>query len=283
MEADKFKGQCIDMIDKSFVFIAGHHRSGTSLLHRIIRDHPQIGGFKGTGVPEDEGQHLQSIYMPAYVFGGPGKYIFDERSYMNEFHQLATDNTAKAIFEQWEKFYDAGCLHYVEKSPPNLIRTRFLQKIFPNSKFIVILRHPIAVSYATQKWSGTSIVSLLDHTLRGYEIFTRDLAFLSNAYVLRYEDFVLNPCAAINEIYRFLSVDKACFAQTVHDGVNNKYFSMWADQREAILSSMSSHELEHFEQRSRVYGYSILDCDKYAYSYIYGTHIKISARIRSGV
>ena len=33
----------------------------------------------------------------------------------------------------------------VEKSPPNLVRTRFLQALFPDARQIVVTRHPIAV------------------------------------------------------------------------------------------------------------------------------------------
>ena len=56
--------------DKKFVFICGLHKSGTSLLFRILRDHPDMSGFTNTGVPKDEGQHLQSVYPPAWRFGG---------------------------------------------------------------------------------------------------------------------------------------------------------------------------------------------------------------------
>ena len=69
---------------------------------------------------------------------------------MNEYQALATEETAEAILEQWEQYYDKKRVYYIEKSPPNLIRTQFLQKLYPNSKFVVILRHPLAVVYATQ-------------------------------------------------------------------------------------------------------------------------------------
>ena len=56
------------MTDKSFIFLAGHHRSGTSLLHEIIKEHPLISGFSNTGVPEDEGMFLQNVYEPAKTY-----------------------------------------------------------------------------------------------------------------------------------------------------------------------------------------------------------------------
>ena len=115
--------------DKNFIFLAGHHRSGTSLLHEIIREHPLVSGFSQTGAPEDEGQHLQTIYNPAKAHGGPGKYIFDKRSYINEHHQLATEKSAKAILEQWKPYYDTSCSYLIEKSPPNLIRISVIPPI----------------------------------------------------------------------------------------------------------------------------------------------------------
>ena len=107
------------MTDKSFIFLAGHHRSGTSLLHEIIKEHPLISGFSNTGVPEDEGMFLQNVYEPAKTYGGPGKYIFDKNSHMDENHPLATVENANSILQQWEKYYDKNCPYYVEKSPPS--------------------------------------------------------------------------------------------------------------------------------------------------------------------
>ena len=104
------------MVDKSFIFLAGHHRSGTSLLHEIIREHPLVSGFTNTGVFEDEGQLLQTVYEPAKTYGGPGKYIFNQASYMNEDHALATEESARTILAQWERYYDAGCGHYIGAS-----------------------------------------------------------------------------------------------------------------------------------------------------------------------
>ncbi|MCW8091286.1 sulfotransferase family protein [Alteromonas sp. ASW11-130] len=260
------------MIDKDFLFLAGHHRSGTSLMHEIIRGHPKVSGFSNTGVPEDEGQHLQDVYAPALAFGGAGKYIFDQNSYMNEHHVLATAHNAKTLYQQWEKFYNSDCHYYIEKSPPNLIRTRFLQTLFPNSKFVIILRHPLAVAYATQKWSKTSIKSLVEHTLRGYEIFFNDLNHLNEVYVLRYEEFIEQPQVELDKIFKFLELEAIPIQHEVRKNINDKYFAMWEANRSSIIKKMQFPVTRAIEKRANLFGYSIKEFRKLLPSEILGTH-----------
>ncbi|WP_121971331.1 sulfotransferase [Leptolyngbya sp. BC1307] len=152
-----------------FVFVCGLHRSGTSLLFKCIGEHPDISRFKDTGVPEDEGQHLQSVFKPASTYGGWGKFGFNKNAYLTEASSLVCDRNKARLFSEWQKFWDLEKTLLLEKSPPNLIRMRFLQAMFPNSYFIVLKRHPIAVSYATQKVNKKSIYSLIEHWLVCYE------------------------------------------------------------------------------------------------------------------
>ena len=56
-------------IPPALVFVGGLHRSGTSLVHRCLASHPAVSGFSDTGVPEDEGQHLQTVYPPDFRHG----------------------------------------------------------------------------------------------------------------------------------------------------------------------------------------------------------------------
>ncbi len=245
-------------LNKKFVFIIGHHRSGTSLFHRIIRDHPSISGFKKTNVRRDEGQHLQNLFEPDSSYGGPGKYIFNKSSYMNERNILANDVVAGKLFNQWSKYWDISKDFLLEKSPPTIVRTRFMQKLFPNSFFIKLFRNPLAVSYATRKWSKTDITSLLDHTLLGYEILDKDTFHLKNHYSLKYEDFVSNPEIEINKIFNFLGLPKSKIHYEVKTGINEKYFEEWAKDSEG-KNIMSNKLIKNFEDRMSTFGYSLFD------------------------
>jgi len=242
------------MEGKKFIFIAGLHRSGTSMLHEIIRSHPNISGFHNTGVPADEGQHLQNVYEPALRFGGPGKFAFNCRSRMDESHPLVSSANAKKLFEQWRPHFDMSCDHLVEKSPPNIIRTRFLQKLFPHSKFIFILRHPLAVSYATQKWSGTSIQSLLEHYLLAHEIMIQDFHWLNSFQFLRYEALVADPQLAIDGIFNFLQLTPIKVIYDIKRDVNEKYFQLWEKDSKNSLNNKLEEKLE---TKINTLGYSI--------------------------
>lgn len=124
------------MEDKKFIFISGLHRSGTSLFYKILNEQENFSGLTNTNEIEDEGQFVQSVYLPAYKFGGVGKFGFNEESQLNETSILINEKNRQKLFKEWSRFWNTEKKYLVEKSPPNIIRTRFLQEMFPNSYFI---------------------------------------------------------------------------------------------------------------------------------------------------
>jgi hypothetical protein len=248
--------------NRKLVFVGGLHKSGTSLLFRCLREHPQITGFVDTGVPEDEGQHLQSVYPPAIEHGGPGQFGFDAASYLDEKSLLVSLDNAKRIFAEWEEYWESGKLFLLEKSPPNLIRTRFLQALFPHSYFIMLVRHPIVVSLATQKWSKTSMRSLIEHWLICHERLYLDSAHLTNLLVLKYEAFVKEPQTVFNEICSFLGADRTRVGREVRSNVNDKYFVMWNRiQQRTLARFFAKYMVLRFEKRVKRFGYSLKDSE----------------------
>src|SRR5690348_9288269 len=86
---------------RQFVFLAGLHRSGTTLLARLLAAHPEVSGFSGTGVPADEGQLLQSVYPAAKEYGGPGRFGFAPESHLTEASPLASEENATKLLDEW--------------------------------------------------------------------------------------------------------------------------------------------------------------------------------------
>jgi Sulfotransferase family len=243
-----------------FVFIGGLHRSGTSLLFRCLRDHPLISGFGDTGAPEEEGQHLQSVYRPATAYGGPGRFGFRPEAHLTEASDLVTTDNRLRLFKEWKTYWDIEKPVLLEKSPSNLIRARFLQELFPNSYFVIVTRHPIAVAYATQKWSYTSLDELIEHWLVCHEKFRQDQEHLRRLLVLRYEDFVEQPQTALTKIYSFLDLPDHSNAIEVRDDANEQYLRLWRTGQDGALSgdSIETDRIKsQYERRVAPFGYSL--------------------------
>ena len=112
------------------LFVGGLHRSGTTLLADLIAAHPLTSGFANTGVPADEGQHLQDVY-PAARVGGPGRFGLAADAHMTETHELVSPDSRTRLLSAWEPHWDLAKTVLVEKSPPNLIRDALPAGPFP--------------------------------------------------------------------------------------------------------------------------------------------------------
>jgi hypothetical protein len=257
-----------DISQHDYIFVCGLHRSGTSVLFRSLRDHPQVSGFQGTASPEDEGMHLQTVYPPSGRYGGAGAFGFHPEAHLTEASPLVSEANRRKLFAEWSRYWDLGKKYLLEKSPPNLIRTRFLQAMFPNSYFIVMLRHPLAVSYATQKWYRKYKVNwrgfprIFEHWLVCHELFWADRKHLKNVYVVKYEEFVAEPERWVNDMYSFLELGDFSMSQDILSGVNKRYFSLWKKSQSGLLSRRMAHKIiEQYEERVRCFGYSLTDLD----------------------
>ncbi|MCB0019403.1 MAG: sulfotransferase [Anaerolineales bacterium] len=188
------------------VFVAGLHRSGTSLLAELLGSLPEVSGFVNTDAPHNEGQFLQTVFTPARDYGGPGKFGFSTEMHLTEVSPLFNEENRQRLIKEWYQYWDLSKTCLLEKSPPNLLKMRFLQAIFPNSYFIVIMRHPVANAYATSKWSGTKFRQLVKHWLVCHDIYRSDKPHLGKVYELKYERFVQEPTDCFHGILNFIDL-----------------------------------------------------------------------------
>jgi hypothetical protein len=210
------------------LFIGGLHRSGTSLVHRLMSAHPSVSGFSDTGVPEDEGQHLQNLYSSAKAHGGPGRFAFDETAHLTESNHALVETCKTRLWPLWAPHWDLSKPVLIEKSPPNLIRARFLQAVFPNSKFIFVIRHPLAVSAATQKWSKQPITELIQHWVRAHQILMNDLPQIKSWAWVRYEDLSADATIILRDLFKFTDLQPISPTSFIKDS-NGAYFSAIAE------------------------------------------------------
>ena len=192
--------------DRRYVFICGMPRSGTSMLGRNVGRLADCTDLKNTGTPEDEGQNVQNVYPTAHELGGPGRFGFDARAHRTESSTLLTLKNVSKLKASWHRYWDNAKRIYVEKTPSNLLSTRFLQAAFANSYFIIIRRHPVPVAMACQKWkfNVTSLDNLFRHWLHCHALFEGDRKYLKRVYELRYEDYVEDQDKYHKEIAAFI-------------------------------------------------------------------------------
>ena len=72
------------MAAHKFLFVAGPHHSGTTLMSLLVGRNSHTAGLVNTSVPQGEGQHLQSMYPKAYNLGGMTRYAFNPDSRITE-------------------------------------------------------------------------------------------------------------------------------------------------------------------------------------------------------
>ena len=211
-----------------YVFICGLHRSGTSLITRCLIEHPQIGGFRNTGAIEDEGQYLQTVMPLETVYGGAGRFGFDPHAHLTEASPLNTPSNARKLLSEWHQNWDLTKPVLVEKTPSNLLRTRLLARLVEPSYFVIVTRHPVAVSLATSKWTEGNLFSLLSHWRHCYQIAKADSAKLPRVIWTSYEDFVAQPQTEMKRILDFVGLASGGMPQLSLRNENEKYFAQWS-------------------------------------------------------
>lgn len=215
---------------RRLVFVAGLHRSGTTPLAKLLAEHPEISGFADTGVKEDEGQHLQDVYPPARAYGGAGRFARDPRSHLTEMSPLATADNARRLLEHWAPHWDLSRRLLLEKSPLNLVMMRFLQSLFPEARFVVVVRHPVVVALSTRKWARTTTTglgSLVRHWLAAHETFLTDATSLRHVHVVRYEQLVRDPEKTLAGVAEFLGLTQPLEAGSLDERRSDGYLRTW--------------------------------------------------------
>lgn len=209
-----------------YLFVAGLHRSGTSLAARLAASLPGAAGIDGAPVPEQEGAYLTGALPHTAMHGRPGHFATDPAQHLVEGHPLDRLDTLLRLERDWDPWFRPDAIWRVEKSPVNLVRMRLLQSLLPLSQFVVVVRHPVAVAQAVAKWTGEDVATGVAYWEAAMAQVLGDLPYLHAALVLRYEDLVAAPGRAVERLAAFTGLPPAPPGEAVRDG-NRDYDLRW--------------------------------------------------------
>ena len=244
---------------QSLVFVGGLHRSGTTLLARLLASHPDATGLDGTGVPEDEGQHLQDVYPAAERPGGSGRFALNPAAHRTEDHAEASDRSAQLLWDAWRPYWDSDARFLIEKSPPNLMMGRFLQALYPSASFVFIVRHPVTVTLATRKWRRrTPLPRLMNNWFTAHETARSDLPALSRVHLVSYEWLLADPRSTLDAVVDFLSMPGEVDVSSVDASGSDRYEEQWHTLRTEGHRGATKTS-ERFEKQALRFGYDLDD------------------------
>ncbi|MBR4119451.1 MAG: sulfotransferase [Bacteroidales bacterium] len=141
--------------------------------------------------------------------------------------ETITDEEKASFKECYERLvktsvWDTKGKRYLSKNPPHTGRIKFLLEMFPNAKFIYLVRNPYTVLESTRNFFSKTIqpLKLQDYSMeeldkdiletytRLYNRYEADKGLIpeGNLIELRFEDFEADPFGKTKEIYEKLSL-----------------------------------------------------------------------------
>jgi len=128
------------------IFILGMGRSGTTILGKVLSIHKQVGFL-------NEPKALWHVVYPDEdIFGNysknPGRYRLDEKD-CSESNCLSAHKLYKY------SMFLTGSRRIADKYPEMIFRVPFLRCIFPDAKFILLVRSGWDTLQSVESWSNT--------------------------------------------------------------------------------------------------------------------------------
>lgn len=232
------------------IFVLGVDESGAHLLQLILSHHPLLttrtpARARRSFRAGNPGRILRSLERPE-PNPWPRKMwpeehfdCFAHPAYLPHYRLTEADvepGDREALQAAYRLAMGDTSRRLVEYDPANLARARYLQALFPDATFVIVVRDPYAnvaaASSDRSRWGAIEAQAL--HWSAGYEALLADRRSLKRRVIVRYEQFVTEPRGVLEAICRHCRVDFAPELMTALDletGYNERLIGR-LDQRD---------------------------------------------------
>lgn len=249
------------------IFVVGSMRSGSTMLRLILDSHPDIAIGGETGFM---GAVLATKTIPSWNFGagwyerlGWSEAEIDER--LRVFYG--------GLFERHAR--SQGKRRWGEKTPFHTAHMADMAQLFPDARFIGIVRHPAAVAASLRKKFHYTFPAALDYWSATNLQMVRSGAELGARFAAcRYEDLVVEEQAVLHEVLAHLGAPwsdavlehhrvhktkgtpRAAEGSTVaHDPVDASRAGQWT----TVVSGEDRRDLASVAALAEFLGYDVLE------------------------
>lgn len=200
-----FLAHCSEVQQPSVpVFIVGMHRSGTTLLERMLAGHSLIGDAGETSSFHAEMELAVDLAAPQ----GPNAETV-RRARKADFDAIARGYARRA------RWLSRGKPFFTEKLPQNFLNVGFIAKALPQARFLHLVRDPMDTCFSNlrQLFSGAALYSYDQRELAGfYLLYRRVMSYWRSVLPGRvldisYERLVAEPDAVAREVAHHCGVE----------------------------------------------------------------------------
>lgn len=184
--------------DHFWLFCLGVNNSGTTLIHELLRNHPEVRALPREGhrcteaLPDPSEQNVARVWAKV----------------MDKFRMDETSNAERALQAKYDWLFYAGSRPGIilEKSPPNSVRSRWLQANFQPARFLCLFRDGYAVSEGIRRRAGVDIREAAHHWATVNRVLLDDMKHLESTLTLKYEDLCDDTEASLARLDDFLDL-----------------------------------------------------------------------------
>lgn len=230
--------------EENIVFIFSLPRSGSTLLQRILANHPQIASSSESWLLLPQLYALrEGVGFAEYSQTAASRAINDFCDCMPGGRNEYLACIKNALIESFSKVAGNEKIIYLEKTPRNVLILEEIVSMFPKSKYIFLWRNPAAIvasmieSFAGGKWN---LYRQEIDLYQGLEnMLNADNLEIMNRVDIKYEDLVMEPDVHLEKLIDFIGLDNKC---NIEGFVNTQFSGRMGDPTGVKLYSKISKD-----------------------------------------